>query len=212
MCGAFTGVPADASGSGPAVPPRPARADTVGGVGAELLRHPGRLVAASVVTVAGLVVAGTAGSAGQRSTADAPAAEHATPDAVLHPVPGDGVTWLPAARRAAATCPGLPSSVLVAIGHVESSLGLQAGMSSAGAVGPMQFLPSTWALYAADGDGDGRADVMNATDAVHGAARLLCANGAGDPERLASALWHYNPSEDYVRHVMAVARFMPTDS
>jgi hypothetical protein len=50
---------------------------------------------------------------------------------------------------------------------------------------------------------------MNPVDAVHGAARLLCANGGGDPERLPSALWNYNHSDDYVRHVMALSRLGP---
>jgi membrane-bound lytic murein transglycosylase B len=69
----------------------------------------------------------------------------------------------------------------------------------------MQFLPSTWHAYGADGDGDGSIDVTNSVDAVHGAARLLCANGGGDPERLASAVWNYNHSDDYVRRVLALA-------
>ncbi|MDQ4070795.1 MAG: lytic transglycosylase domain-containing protein, partial [Actinomycetota bacterium] len=126
------------------------------------------------------------------------------------PIAGDSTTWLPVARQAAETCPGLSAAVLVAIGLVESRLGLHADTSSAGAEGPMQFLPSTWAAYGADGDGDGAVDVMNPVDAVHGAARLLCANGGADPDRLASALWNYNHSDDYVRQVMAVARFVPT--
>ena len=73
----------------------------------------------------------------------------------------------------------------------------------------MQFLPSTWAAYGVDGDGDGHTDVMNTVDAVHGAARLLCANGGADPDRLASALWNYNHSDDYVRQVMSLSRLLP---
>ena len=71
----------------------------------------------------------------------------------------------------------------------------------------MQFLPATWAAYGADGDGDGDgfADVLNPVDALHGAARLLCANGGAEPDRLDSALWNYNHSDHYVRQVLSMA-------
>jgi len=128
---------------------------------------------------------------------------------VLAPVPGNGASWLPVARQAAATCPGLSPAVLVAIGRVESGLGLNPGTSPAGALGPMQFLPATWDQYGVDGDGDGRRDVMDTVDAVHGAARLLCANGGADPSRLPSALWNYNHSDDYVGQVISLARATP---
>jgi membrane-bound lytic murein transglycosylase B len=49
--------------------------------------------------------------------------------------------------------------------------------------------------------------VRNPADAMHGAARLLCANGGADPARLPSAIWNYNHSDDYVRQVMVLARF-----
>jgi membrane-bound lytic murein transglycosylase B len=93
--------------------------------------------------------------------------------------------------------------------RIESSFGLQPSNSAAGALGPLQFLPSTWAAYGVDGDGDGRADVMNPVDALAGTARLLCANGGGDPDRLPSALWNYNHSDEYVGEVLALARFIP---
>ena len=206
----FTGVPAE-PGPGPAAPVPAADEEFVNRLSAQLLRHPGRLVAACVVSVLGPAVVAQAGSLRDQPASEAQVTAMAG-DPPPAPIPGDTASWFPAARRAAATCPGLPSAVLVAIGHVESSLGLQPWTSAAGAVGPMQFLPATWAAYAADGDGDGLADVMNPVDAVHGAARLLCANGAADPERLPSALWNYNHSDDYVRQVMALARFMPVES
>lgn len=204
----FTAVPAEQAvpRPGPAPPTDPE--ETFGArLSTHLLRHRGRLAAACVATVLGPAVVAQAGSLGVQPAAEAHGAGE-IPAAAKTPVPGDGGTWLPVARQAAATCPGLPSSVLMAIGHVESKLGLEGGRSSAGALGPMQFLPSTWAAYATDGDGDGLTDVMNPADAVHGAAKLLCANGGGDPERLASALWNYNHSEEYVRHVMTLARFL----
>ena len=125
-----------------------------------------------------------------------PVGDAATPPATPVPVPGNRDSWLALARRAAATCPGLPSAVLVAMASVETGMGVLTTTSPAGAVGPMQFLPSTWAAY-----------VLNPADAMHGAARLLCANGGADPARLPSAIWNYNHSDDYVRQVMVLARF-----
>lgn len=204
----FTFVPA-----GPVPPPATPEADAgtefAARLGAQLVRRPGRLVVACLATVLGPAVVAQANSMNVQPAADVHAVEEPAGGPPPAPVPGDRATWLPLARHAAATCPGLPSSVLVAIGHVESSLGLQPWTSSAGAMGPMQFLPSTWAAYGADGDGDGVTDIMNPVDAVHGAARLLCANGGADPNRLASAVWNYNHSHDYVRQVMSLSRLTP---
>ncbi len=119
--------------------------------------------------------------------------------------PGDTRIWTATARLAAERCPGLPPAVLVGIAHVETRLGADLSTSSEGAVGPMQFLPSTWANYATDGDGDGQADIMSPIDAMHGAVRLLCANGGADPRQLRSALWNYNHSPAYVEQVLQVA-------
>ncbi len=159
----------------------------------------------------GPAVVAEARSVDTRPVAEAPRTAPANGKVPL-PIPGDRDTWLLLARQAAATCPGLSPAVLVAIGSIESGLGLHAGISSAGALGPMQFLPSTWAAYGADGDNDGVRDLMNPVDAVHGAARLLCANGGADPDRLPSALWNYNHSDDYVRQVIGLARFIPTSA
>jgi len=109
-------------------------------------------------------------------------------------------------RRAAALCPGLSWTVLAAIGQVESGHGRDNGPSSAGALGPMQFMPATWKAYGVDGDGDGRADIMNPYDAVPAAANYLCATGAGQGgDRLAKAIWHYNHSWSYVSKVLSLA-------
>lgn len=211
MSDVFSGVPADPPPA-PAAPPASTGDHFVARLSAQLLRYPGRLAAACVVSVLGPAVVAQAGSLEAEPASATPASAEPASEPLSAPIPGDPASWFPAARSAAATCPGLPSAVLVAIGQVESSLGRQPWTSPAGAVGPMQFLPSTWAAYGADGDGDGLTDVMNPVDAVHGAARLLCANGGGDPERLASALWNYNHSDDYVRQVIALASFIPVES
>ena len=91
----------------------------------------------------------------------------------------------------------VPWTVLAAIGEVESDDGENDGPSSAGALGPMQFEPSTWALY---GDGG---NIMDPADAIPAAARLLVANGA--PGNLQQAIFAYNHSGSYVQLVLSWA-------
>ena len=109
-------------------------------------------------------------------------------------------------HQAATTCPGLSWTVLAAIGQVESGHGRNPSTSSAGAQGPMQFLPSTFARYAVDGNHDGQLDIMNPADAVFTAANYLCANGAGQGgSHLANAIWHYNHAGWYVELVLTLS-------
>jgi Transglycosylase SLT domain len=108
---------------------------------------------------------------------------------------------------AAQFCPGLSWTVLAAIGQIESADGTNNGPSKAGALGPMQFLPSTWAIWGVDAFGQtGRPNIMNPYDAVPSAARLLCADGATAGEAgLRGAIFDYNHAEWYVNDVLALA-------
>ncbi|MFL6240381.1 MAG: lytic murein transglycosylase [Actinomycetes bacterium] len=108
---------------------------------------------------------------------------------------------------AAATCPGLSWTVLAAIGQVETGHGRNTNMSSAGAEGPMQFLPSTFARYAVDGDHNGTTDILDPADAIYTAAHYLCSNGAGlGGNHLANAIWHYNHAGWYVELVLTLSQ------
>jgi hypothetical protein len=108
---------------------------------------------------------------------------------------------------AAKYCPGLSWTVLAAIGQIESDDGTNVGPSSAGALGPMQFLPSTWAQWGIDAFGQtGPPNVMNPYDAVPSAARLLCADGAAaGGSSLSHAIFDYNHANWYVSEVLGLA-------
>ena len=98
---------------------------------------------------------------------------------------------------------GVPWQYLAAIHLVETRMGRIRGTSTAGAQGPMQFLPSTWEQYGAGGD------INSNRDAMLAAARLLKRNGA--PGNMANALFNYNRSQRYVRAVTAYAEQMKAD-
>ncbi len=75
------------------------------------------------------------------------------------------------------------------------------------AMGPMQFLPGTWSHYAADGDGDGVADIQNLYDSTLSAARYLCSGGLNlrDSNQVMAAILRYNNSMPYARNVLGWA-------
>jgi membrane-bound lytic murein transglycosylase B len=107
--------------------------------------------------------------------------------------------------RAASACPGLDPLILVAIHDVETHRDAQGSTSTAGAIGPMQFLPDTWTAYATDADHDGVADPANLSDALAGATKLLCNNGVTASATHESAIWNYNHSWSYVSAVLGRA-------
>jgi cell wall-associated NlpC family hydrolase len=125
-------------------------------------------------------------------------------------VPAD---WEVLDQDAASTCPGLPWAILAAIGRVESDSGrsrapgVASGANPAGAEGPMQFEPATFAAYAVVGPGGvSPPSPYDPVDAVYSAARMLCADGAADTQTLAGALEDYNHSLVYVQTVMVLAQ------
>ena len=161
------------------------------------------LAPVALVMAAGLLVAPSLGSAVQTAYGG-PAA----PPAGAIPA-----AMLRLYAQAAATCPGLPWQILAAIGGVESDHGrsdrpgVRSGHNGAGAEGPMQFEPATFARYA-EPVPPGGADPpspYDPADAVYAAARLLCASGAADPARLGPAVFDYNHSGAYVAEVLARA-------
>ncbi len=117
-------------------------------------------------------------------------------------------------RAAAATCPGLPWTVLAAIGTVESGNGtsnlpgVHSGANAAGAEGPMQFEPPTFAAYAEPVPPGGATPPTpyDPVDAVYAAARMLCANGAAGGVDVPGAVFAYNHDDAYVAKVLALAQ------
>ena len=107
---------------------------------------------------------------------------------------------------------GIPWEVLASINKIETAFGTNLNVSTAGAVGWMQFMPGTWEGYGVDANGDGRRDPYNPVDAICAAANYLKASGGtGD---LYNAILAYNHADWYVQEVLLYARAygkLPTD-
>ncbi|HEX8751836.1 MAG TPA: lytic murein transglycosylase [Solirubrobacterales bacterium] len=112
---------------------------------------------------------------------------------------------IPIYQRAAAKYELGPQgpAVLAGINAVETGFGTNLGPSSAGAEGWMQFMPSTWATYGVDANGDGVKDPNNPEDAIFAAAGYLRA--AGMPRDTYAAIYAYNHADWYVSEVLANA-------
>jgi cell wall-associated NlpC family hydrolase len=146
---------------------------------------------------------GTAGPGGDRGAGTGPAVPAA---------------WVTLYQQAASRCPGLDWSVLAAIGTVESGSGTStqpgvwSGANAAGAEGPMQFEPATFASYAVVGPGGtSPPSPYDPVDAVYTASALLCADGAGSTAGLRSAVADYNHSDTYVDIVLTLSLALHQD-
>ncbi len=119
---------------------------------------------------------------------------------IVAPAP---VAELRAAYDAAEKETGIEWQYLAAVNFVETKMGRIRGVSTAGAQGPMQFLPSTWKSFGKGGD------IENNADAIAAAGRFLKAKGG--PANMRKALFRYNNSNRYVNAVMAYAKNMKDD-
>ncbi|MDI5973719.1 bifunctional lytic transglycosylase/C40 family peptidase [Streptomyces sp. SL13] len=163
---------------------------TVGGIGCAVVGLPLLAALSAAALIDSLAPSSTAAAPSTNATADVPPA------------------MLALYQRAAPECPGLPWNILAAIGKVETDHGRsRSEISSAGAVGPMQFLPTTFAAYAhpVPPGGQRPPTPWDTVDSVYAAARLLCANGAKDGRDLRGAIWAYNHDDRYVNKVMQLA-------
>jgi membrane-bound lytic murein transglycosylase B len=108
--------------------------------------------------------------------------------------------------QAAAVQYGVPWQILAAINEIETDYGSDLSVSTAGAVGWMQFMPATWIQYGVDALNAGYADPYNPVDAIFAAARYLRAAGAATD--LHGAILAYNHSEEYVKSVLLRAKLI----
>jgi hypothetical protein len=108
--------------------------------------------------------------------------------------------------QAAGTQYGIRWEVLAAINEIETDYGRNLNVSSAGALGWMQFIPSSWRSYGVDANRDGEKDPYNPVDAIFAAARYLKAAGA--EKDLRRAIFAYNHADWYVDSVMLRARLI----
>jgi murein DD-endopeptidase MepM/ murein hydrolase activator NlpD len=158
---------------------------------------------------------GTPGAPGALGVGSAPAPPPAPPGSLEAPVSGlpsffinsfSIPPFLLPIYQAAGAAYGIPWEVLAAINEVETDYGRDLSVSSAGAEGWMQFLPSTWGQYGIDANNAGVEDPYNPADAVFAAARYL--KDAGGAKDIRAAVFAYNHSQAYVESVMLRARLL----
>ncbi len=167
----------------------------------------GLVVLVAVVAGGGAVSGGGSGAGGVSATpGSSPGVASGPPGPALPPA------WTDLYQQAAASCPGLPWSVVAAIGTVESGSGsstapgVGSGANSAGAQGPMQIEPATFAAYATVGPGGARPpSPYDPPDAVATAVTLLCADGGGTAASLRAAVMDYDHSDVYANTVLTLS-------
>nr|MBA3302228.1 lytic murein transglycosylase [Thermoleophilaceae bacterium] len=108
--------------------------------------------------------------------------------------------------QAAGTQYGVRWEILAAINEIETDYGRNLNVSSAGALGWMQFMPATWRTYGTDANKDGKRDPYNPVDAIFAAARYLKA--AGYQKSVKRSIFAYNHADWYVDSVMLRARLI----
>jgi cell wall-associated NlpC family hydrolase len=180
--------------------------------GPAVLRAAAAAAAALIALPLLIIVLVTAGPAAP------PAPAVITPDGLSGTLTALARSQIPTAYQAlylaaAKTCPGLPWPVLAGVGEVESDHGRSAlpgvhgGANYAGAEGPMQFEPATFAAYAVNADPAAPLSPYDPADAIYTAARMLCASGArgGSPAGISQALFAYNHAGWYVSEVLSWA-------
>jgi Transglycosylase SLT domain len=158
-----------------------------------------------------------------RGEAAEPETTEATPEAGAVPAPAPGTFSIPSLPQSSCAIGGVPPvlipiyhrasekyglgpqgpAILAGINAIETAFGQNLGPSYAGAVGWMQFMPETWAMYGVDANGDGVKDPNNPEDAIFAAARYLRA--AGMPGDVWGAIFAYNHADWYVEEVLANA-------
>jgi murein DD-endopeptidase MepM/ murein hydrolase activator NlpD len=137
-------------------------------------------------------------------TFSAPAPAHAVPDIEIQ---NFGIPpFLLPIYQAAGTEYGIPWQVLAAINEIETDYGRNLSVSSAGALGWMQFMPSSWQSYGVDANADGHKDPYNPADAIFAAARYLKA--AGGDKDINRAIFAYNHADWYVQSVLLRAKLI----
>ena len=178
----------------------------------------GKLVGAAALSCIAVVIAVAVVAAAVVGGVVSPSGSSPAAAAGADATPALPAGWATMDQGAAAACPGLPWSVLAAIGAVESdsgrstAAGVGSGANAAGAEGPMQFEPATFAAVATVGPGGVRPpSPYDPVDAVYSAATLLCADGGGTPSGLRGAVFAYNHDDTYVDTVLVLSLAFDAD-